>query len=222
VARVVIVPGLAVRTYALPAVAALRGAGHDVELLPAPGWRGVPDRVQDYGRWLADRLNGEQSDVDVLVGLSVGTQAAAVAAAAGRVEQLLLVSPTVDPVRRTRRKLVATWLRDDHHPDSPSLALQLPDWSRAGLRRLYRCLVSAVEVRLEDELDRVTAPITIIHAGWDNMTGYDFAAALASRHGAALLELPAAPHSWPIGDEARFVDVINELTSGDRRPVRAR
>ena len=37
-----------------------------------------------------------------------------------------------------------------------------------------------------------------------------------------LLELPAAPHSWPIGDEARFVDVIKELTSGDRRPVRAR
>ena len=215
-ARVVIVPGLAVRSFVVPAAAALTAAGHDVELLPAPGWRGVPDRLADYGIWLAERLTGEESRVDVLVGLSAGTQAAAVTASRCAVGRLLLVSPTVQPELRTRRRLFTAWLRSDQHPDSPTLTQQLPDWSKAGVRRIYRCMVSTLSVPLEEVLGAVAAPVTIVHAGWDNLTSYAFAAGLAFEHGDPVVELPAAPHSWPIGDEERFVAVIDELVARGR------
>jgi hypothetical protein len=220
--RLVIVPGLAVRSFVVPAAEALEAAGHQVELLPAPGWRGVPDRLADYGEWLADRLRRRRTRVDILTGLSAGTQAAAVAAVGYPVGRLLLVSPTVSPERRSRGRLLASWLHGDHHPDSPTLGQQAPDWARAGPRRIYRCLVSALDLPLEQVLPEVAAPVTIVHAGWDNLTRYDFVTRLAVEHADPVVELPAAPHSWPIGDEGRFVSVVNELLARDAqaRPVR--
>lgn len=209
---VVIVPGLAVRSFVIPAADALAAAGHQVQLMPAPGWRGVPDRLAAYGDWLAGELAKRDEPVDVLVGLSAGTQAAAVTAAQIPVSHLLLVSPTVPPERRTRRKLFGSWLRGDQHPDSPTLAQQAPDWLRAGPRRIYRCMVSALEVPLEEVLEAVDASVTLIHAGWDNLTSFDFVNALAVEHALDVIELPAAPHSWPIGDEDRFVALVNSLT----------
>jgi pimeloyl-ACP methyl ester carboxylesterase len=93
--RVLVVPGLAVQGYADLAVGALRAAGLDAELLDPPAWRTVPADLELYGRQLGRRLHEDNRPVAVLIGLSVGTQAAAVAAAvAGRhVQALLLVSP---------------------------------------------------------------------------------------------------------------------------------
>lgn len=109
--RVLIVPGLAVRGYAEAAARQLCAEGHAAELLSAPAWQGVPDDLNEYGQQLADRIESEATPVDVLVGLSVGTQAAAVAASrTSWVENLLLVSPTVDPQLRTRCRLIGAWL----------------------------------------------------------------------------------------------------------------
>lgn len=114
-ARVIIVPGLAVRSYAEPAAQSL--APHDVELLPAPTWRGVPDHVDTYGRWgLAARVRRSAAPVDLMIGLSLGTQAAAVAATECDVRTLLLVSPTIEPANRSRGRLLRTWLHGDRHP----------------------------------------------------------------------------------------------------------
>src|SRR4051794_2795008 len=95
VSRIVIVPGLAVRAYARPAALAARRSGLDVELLRPPAWHGAPADLAEYGVRLAERLEDRGGEVDVLVGLSVGSQAAAVAATRTRaVRHLLLVSPT--------------------------------------------------------------------------------------------------------------------------------
>ena len=54
-----------------------------------------------YGRELGAEISAAGKPVDVLIGLSAGTQAAAVAAAATPlVRRLVLVSPTVDPESR--------------------------------------------------------------------------------------------------------------------------
>lgn len=220
--RVAIVPGLAVRSYAVPAAEALRRAGLRVDLLPAPAWRGVPHDLVRYGRWAADQL-ADRGPVDLMIGLSVGTQAAALAATRGGVGRLLLVSPTVDPARRSRRGLMRTWLAGDHHPDSQTMIEQVPDWSRAGPVRIYRGMVSALRTPLEDVLPRVSAPITIAHAGWDNLTSFGYAAALAHSVDADLIELPDAPHSWPLGDTERFVATVSGLVGSEpaRGPVTA-
>jgi len=79
VQRVVIVPGLAVRRYLRPARAALRRRGIDADLTPAPGQPGEHCDLSAFGRSLGEQLRGRP--VDLLVGQSVGAQAAAVAAA---------------------------------------------------------------------------------------------------------------------------------------------
>ena len=76
----------------------------------------------------------------MLIGLSVGTQAAAVAGgvAGHLVQQLLLISPTVEPTKRSRFRLLASWLKGEDHPDSPPLSGQVGDWRRAGALRIYQ------------------------------------------------------------------------------------
>lgn len=210
--RVLIVPGLAVRSYAEMAARQLRTTGHDVELLPAPAWRGTSDELDEYGRQLADRIDSENTPVTVLVGLSVGTQAATVAACRTTlVQNLLLVSPTVDPRLRTRRRLAAAWLLRKE-PGGPPPREQLPDWSRAGPIRILSGFDSAVRLPLEDLLPKVTARVVIVHAEHDPLTSHHWAADLAAHHGCRLLLVPSGSHSWPVDDAARFVTVVSELS----------
>lgn len=49
-ARVLVVPGAAVRSYVYPAVEELRRRRIDVELLAAPGEPGQPARLDEYGQ----------------------------------------------------------------------------------------------------------------------------------------------------------------------------
>jgi pimeloyl-ACP methyl ester carboxylesterase len=212
---VLVVPGLAVQGYADVAVGSLTAAGFDAELLDPPSWRTVPADLQLYGRQLGERLRDENRPVAVLVGLSVGTQAAAVAAAVAgdRVQHLLLVSPTVEPAKRNRRRLLAAWLKGEDHPDSPQLSQQVGDWRHAGAARIFRGFSSAIRVRLEDVLPEVAAEVTIVHAEADQLTTHSYAVDLASGAGARLLLVPDAPHSWPIGDAGRFVTLVSELAA---------
>jgi pimeloyl-ACP methyl ester carboxylesterase len=209
--RVLIVPGAGVRGYVEPAERALRNLGIDATLLPAPGQPGRPVELADYGRDLHRRLE-TAGPVDLLIGLSVGAQAAAVtAASAGSlVRRLMLVSPTVDPVARTRPRLLARWLAGGRVERSGMLAEQWPDWRRAGARRIYGLLQSAVNLGIETLLP-VPAELTVVHAEWDLITGHSYAAALAADHGGRLILVPGATHSWPYRDADRFVDVVNQV-----------
>jgi pimeloyl-ACP methyl ester carboxylesterase len=215
VRTVVVVPGLAVQGYARIAVDALEAAGFDAELLDPPAWRTVPADLETYGRQLGERLRADDRPVAMLIGLSVGTQAAAVAAAVAGdlVQHLLLISPTVDPDKRSRLRLLASWLKGEDHPDSPPLSEQVGDWRRAGALRIYRGFSSAIRVRLENVLPEVEAPVTIVHADADQLTAHAYAVDLAERTGARLLLAPDAPHSWPIGDAGRFVTLVSELAA---------
>jgi pimeloyl-ACP methyl ester carboxylesterase len=66
-----------------------------------PAWRGVEHDLERYGRNLAADIDRGGAPVDVLIGLSAGTQAAAVAASGtDLVKRLVLVSPTIDPAYR--------------------------------------------------------------------------------------------------------------------------
>lgn len=66
-----VVPGLAVRRYVVPAAQALRERGLKVNLLDAPGSPGAAADLGEYGHQLAGRLDAGPP-VDLLVGLSVG------------------------------------------------------------------------------------------------------------------------------------------------------
>ena len=156
----------------------------------------------------AARRTGEP--VNLLVGLSVIRQAAAVAAVHAPVRRLLLVSATVPPGRRSLPRLFAAWARADGHLDSPLLG-QVPDWAHAGPRRLLRGFVSAAHVDLKDVLTRTDAALTIVSPDHDNLGSLDFAAALCQANDGRLVVMPDGPHSWPIRDDERFVALVEEL-----------
>ena len=209
---VLIVPGAGVRRYARPAVEALRGRGVAAGLLPAPGGAGGPADLERYGAELARRLASDSAEpVELLVGLSVGAQAAAVAAAVlppGRLRGLTLVSPTVDPGIRSGPRLLARWLAAGRLERPGLLAAQGPDWWRAGPRGLARVVRSSLRVRLEDVLPRVPVALAVVHGADDVICSHAYAAALAADHGGRLVVVPGATHSWPYADADRFADTV--------------
>ncbi|NQX37063.1 alpha/beta hydrolase [Herbiconiux sp. VKM Ac-2851] len=211
-ARVIIVPGLAVRRYADAAVAELRCRGHRVDLLRPASWRGTPVDVRAYGELLAHDLIERRERVDVLVGLSIGTEAAAVAASnSSSVARLLLVSPTVDPIRRTWPPLLRAWFFGSEGPNGPGLRNHVPDWARAGVIRVLRGMRGAMRLHLEEELQHVHVPATIVHTGHDPLTTREWARQLAAGAGARFIPLDDQPHSWPYGDPTGFADLIEEM-----------
>ena len=213
-ARVVVVPGLAVRAYAELPVRHLCESGHDATLLDPPAWPGVDHDLEHYGQRLAADIDRKGDLIDVLIGLSVGTQAASVAASlTSLVRRLVLVSPTVDPAYRSMIKQARVFfLRGDPH-DKAAFFSQVPDWSRAGARRIFRGFASAVALPIEDILPRVPAEVTIIHTEYDLITSHTYAAWLAETHGARLVLMPGVSHSWPKADVARFCRFIDELVA---------
>src|SRR3954454_7309896 len=195
---VLIVPGAGVRRYARPAVEALRGRGVAAWLLPAPGGVGGPADLERYGAELARRLAAGDSaePVELLVGLSVGAQAAAVAAAVlppGRLRGLTLVSPTVDPRIRSAPRMLARWLAAGRLERPGLLAAQGPDWWRGRPRRLARVVRSSLRVRLEDVLPRVPVALAVVHGADDVICSHAYAAALAADHGGGGVGGPRAP-----------------------------
>jgi pimeloyl-ACP methyl ester carboxylesterase len=213
-AHVIVVPGLAVHAYAELPVRHLSDNGHAATLLDPPARRGVDHDLERYGRKLAADIDHDGVPVDVLIGLSVGTQAATVAASlTSLVRHLVLVSPTIDPAYRSMIKQAAVFLlRGDPH-DKAAFLSQVPDWSRAGIRRIFRGFASAIALPIEDVLSQVRADVTIIHTEYDLLTTHAYAAWLAEANGAQLVLLPGVSHSWPKADSARFLRFIDELGS---------
>lgn len=213
-----IIPGLAVRRYAQSAAEATRARGHHVDLLRPPTWRGTPTNLRSYGLQVAFEVALRGAAPSVLVGLSVGTQAAATAATQiNALGVLLLVSPTVDPGKRTRRRLLSSWLFGQDGRDSQTIARQIPDWAHAGVMRIYAGFTSATRIPLEEVLPRVTARLVIVHAEGDTLSDETYAKDLAHAYDGEFLSIPNASHSWPVDHSEDFADLIDRLLAGKDR-----
>lgn len=214
-AYVIMVPGLTVRGYLLASAARLRADGHQVDLLPPFGWPNSGTDLDAYADRIARHATAH-GPADLMIGLSVGTQAATLAA--GRtpaVRRLLLISPTVDPARRSTMSALRAWAGGEDHPKAPGATDHARDWLRAGPWRIYRGLRSAIAMRLEDELPRAAdgRPVTVVHGEADQLSPLPFAVEVADRAGARMMIMPDAPHSWPFADGDRFSDLVGDLVS---------
>jgi len=210
--NVLVVPGAGVTHYLVPAVERLRARGVGAQLLAAPAAPGAPADLRAYGRWLAERLVAAPKPPALVVGLSFGTQAAAIAlAASGLRSPLLLVSPTVDPSAGRPTRLLVRWARQGRHEPVRLLVEQTADWRRAGVRRLSRLVRSAVTVDLESALNGVRGHVYVAHAEQDVIASHAWASRLASAPGRTLLLLPGRSHSWPYGDADGFGDLVEDL-----------
>ncbi|MEO8261456.1 MAG: hypothetical protein ABI566_02705 [Pseudolysinimonas sp.] len=210
--RIFIVPGMAVREYARPAAEAVMARGHQVELLKAPSWRGVPVGLDAYGYRIAEELERKGTDVDLLIGLSVGTQVVAAAATrTARVKTVMLISPTFDPKIRSMRGTMSRWFERGEGDDQSDWGRQLRDWTHTDPVRIGVALRSALKSSLEDVLPHVQSKLITVHAQHDRMSRPELVESLAVENEGRYHHQPGGKHSWPVEDVETFADFVDEV-----------
>jgi len=216
VPEVVVVMGMAVADYLMPAVAAL-GAWTRAHLVELPGFAGSGEpphelSVADHGKAVAEWLESAARPV-LLMGHSSGTQVAARAATCcpGRVAGLVLASPTVDPVARSWLRLFVRWRLDSRREPAGLSESHRPEWRRAGVRRLMHLVKAHLHDRLEDSVVDVAVPVLILRGRDDRLLTRHWARELADRAGAAsVVELPGA-HTFPWLDPEAWSPPVREF-----------
>lgn len=227
VPEVVVVQGMAVADYLMPAVAEL-GAWTRAHLVELPGYAGSgePTRwldVPGYGAAVAEWLEAAALGPVVLVGHSSGTQVAARAglrAAAGSspVRAVVLASPTVAPIARPLPRLVLRWQLNGRREPSELNGSHLREWRRAGLRGLVHVVRVHLRDRIEESVSALEVPVLVLRGAQDRLTTSAWARGLAASATAGRYqEIPDGAHTFvwphpaawsePIRDVARAVTV---------------
>ncbi|MBV2364557.1 alpha/beta fold hydrolase [Streptomonospora nanhaiensis] len=202
VPEAVLVQGLGVSQYLLPALAAL-GAWTRAHLIELPGFGGSGDPprelgVAEHGRCVAEWIFARHDAPVVLMGHSSGTQVAAHAARGHPlVAGAVLASPTIDPAARRWGPLVARWLLDGRL-EAPGLnATQRPEWVRAGPRRLLHTVSTHLADHLEESVARLEVPVLVLYGRRDRIATERWARSLAATASeGAFARLPGA-HAFP-------------------------
>ncbi|HEY3529676.1 MAG TPA: alpha/beta hydrolase [Nocardioides sp.] len=176
VSPVVVVQGMTVSDYLLPACAAL-GEWTEVHLLDVPGYAGSgeptrPLDVRGYGEAVVHWLQETGLERVMMVGHSSGTQVAAWTGVLSpeRVSAVGLASPTIDPIARSLPKLLFHWRRDARAP-SPGLEQSHgPEWKRAGPRGVAHLVRVHLRDRLEEQVSRLSMPVRALRAEDDRLS----------------------------------------------------
>lgn len=215
---VVVVQGMAVSDYLLPACAAL-AEWTEVHLFDVPGFAGSgqPTRrldVRGYGEALVHWLEAAGLDRAIVVGHSSGTQVAAWAGvlAPERVGAVGLASPTIDPVARRLPKLLVRWRLDARSP-SPGLETNhLPEWKRAGVRGFAHLVKVHLRDHIEEQVSRLEVPVLVIRAKGDRLTTDRWVRDLAGLADGELVEVEGA-HAFVWTDPEAWSPPLRALAS---------
>lgn len=206
---VVVVMGMAVSNYLLPAVASLATwtQAHLVEL-PGLGGSGEPRHRMDaheHARAVAAWLDAANLPPAIIIGHSSGTQVAAGVALRrpAAVAGLVLAGPTVDPSVRSFPRVVVAWRRDSRYPLPGLSRVHIPQWRRAGLLRIYRLVRAYIRgPHLEDLVPHVEAPVLVIRGESDGLSTTSWARRLADLARDGRFAAVPGPHTfvWPYPD----------------------
>lgn len=209
---VVVIQGMAVSDYLLPACAAL-GEWTQAFLVDLPGYAGSgePTRyldVRGYGEAVAHWLAAMNLDGIVLVGHSSSTQIAAWCAllCPGRVAAVCLASPTVDPMARSLPRLLLRWRLDGRYPTPGLQQSHVPEWKRAGFRGIAHLVRVHLRDPLEKQVARLEVPLMVIRGADDRVCTHGWVEQLTRLTEAGeLVEVPGPhtftwvdPHAWSL------------------------
>ena len=179
-APVVVVQGMTVSDYLLPACAAL-AEWTQVHLLDLPGYAGSgqPTRrldVRGYGETVVHWLEASGLEGPVVVGHSSGTQVAAWAGVLRPegVRAVGLASPTIDPSVRSLPRLLLHWRLDARAPSPGLEESHAPEWKRAGPRGIAHLVRAHLRDRLEEQVARLAMPVLALRAHEDRLSTNDW------------------------------------------------
>jgi pimeloyl-ACP methyl ester carboxylesterase len=212
----VVVQGLAVADYLLPAVGAC-GGWTRAHLLELPGFGGGPDgrrrlTVAEFGHAVADWLTVGRFGRVVLAGHSSGTQVAAEAAVGHPgVAGVVLASPMIDPAADGLIRLAARWLRDGRREPPGLVRSQYPEWRRAGPRRLAHLVQAHRSHLLGEPVARLTVPVLVIRGRDDTLSTTQWGRQLAAlAPDGQYIELAGA-HTFPWRDPHAWSEPVRAL-----------
>jgi pimeloyl-ACP methyl ester carboxylesterase len=223
VPEVVVVQGMGVADYLMPAVAELGGwtRAHLVEL---PGYAGSGEAT----RWLD--VGGYAGAVDewldaagvgpvVIAGHSSGTQIAARAAVLAsareggsrRVAGVVLASPTVAPIARPLPRMLLRWRLDGRHEPPGLTGSHLREWRRAGVRGLLHLVRVHLRDRIEETVPALTVPLLVLRGVDDRLSTRAWAQGLAAAAPCGRYEEVPGAHTFPWADPRVWSEPIRRL-----------
>ena len=217
VPEAVVIPGLAVANYLVPAVREL-GTWTRAHLVDLPGFSGSGDPphpldVVQFADAAARWLDAGDLDRVVLIGHSSGTQVAAHVAARRRpdVRALVLASPTIDPQFRSLRRVLLAWRRN-HELEPPDLDVEhTPERKRAGLRRVRSALSAHLADALEDVVPRVRIPVLVLYGDEDRLCTRQWAEQLSRLAADGRFCTVPGAHSFPWTAPGAWSEPIERL-----------
>jgi pimeloyl-ACP methyl ester carboxylesterase len=218
VPEVVLVQGMAVADYLMPAVAEL-GRWTRAHLVELPGFAGSgePTRKLDvpgYAAAVVEWLDAAELGPVVLAGHSSGTQVAAraaVLAGDGRVVAVVLASPTIAPIARPLPRMLLRWRLDGRHEPPGLTGSHLREWRRAGVRGLVHLVRVHLRDRIEESVPALTVPVLVLRGADDRLSTAEWARGLAAAAPAGRYqELPGA-HTFLWADPASWSAPVRQL-----------
>jgi pimeloyl-ACP methyl ester carboxylesterase len=219
VSEVVIVQGMAVADYLVPGVRAL-GEWTRAHLLELPGLAGSGEpphelSVPEYGAAVADWLTATRARPVLLGGHSSGTQVAAEAAPGHPlVAGLMLASPTIDPSVRPFPRLALRFLQDGRVEPPGMTRTHVPEWRRAGPRRLAHLVRASLRHDIEAALRRLTVSLLVLRGAGDVLSTPEWGRRLvATAPDGRYVELPGA-HGFPWSDPYAWSAPARDFAAG--------
>lgn len=214
---VVLVPGLAVSNYLVPAQRAL-AADARVHLLDLPGVGAAADAsgpltLREDAAAVTGWLRLCLQSPAIVVGHSYGTQVVMRAAAAdGRfVRAVVLASPTVDPVARSARQLLLRWRRDTNTHQRELVRVNRPQQRRAGLARITAMAVSMLADIPERWLAQIDAPVSVLVGTADAFGTQEWGQALADRTHGRFFRVEGGTHTFPFERPDPLVAAVEHI-----------
>ena len=221
---IVAVPGLGLSAEFCNRTLARLSGPSAVVLLPGfglPAGRDAPRSPAELAKLLLARLDDLGYGRAILSGHSASCQiiVQAAAQAPGRVEALILVGPTTDPLARDWPSLLARWLRTAVWERPGQVPLLLRDYWRTGIGGMVRGIDAAREDRIDHVLTTVEAPVLIVRGPRDHIAPRRWAdiLAAASPHGRAET-LSAGAHMLPFTYPDALAACINAFLTASVSP----
>ncbi|RIV39961.1 alpha/beta fold hydrolase [Micromonospora radicis] len=181
--------------------------------LPGYGRSGKPrpvPRIGELGAALTSWLTTTTAAPAMLVGVSLGSQIVIDVALRNpaAVRALVLVSPIVEPERRSWRRQLWRWQQEQATQSLRLRAIQLDDYRRAGLGRVVRTFSSALAQRPEEKVGRLRMPVLICRGSRDPLVSASWVRQLRARCGGELVTVPGAVHAMSYENPVELSRVV--------------
>jgi 2-hydroxy-6-oxonona-2,4-dienedioate hydrolase len=153
----------------------------------------IPELADKLGEWIRVLNLGRC----VLVGNSFGCQIIAELATRQpeHIRAAVLAGPTMDARGRTAPQQIGRWLRDWRLEPLSLGAAHLKDYYEAGLPRAWRTFRYALDHRIEDKLEHLTAPTLVVRGSRDVIVPQRWVEELVKKlPNGELAVIPGGPH----------------------------